>query len=632
MTKILHTIFRFFTVLVLMGFSGISFLFAEGTKQFRPDSAYFGDMQINDAAYTGGPTRPFALESNTDTLHRLYFHIANHTTEFVYIGFKHINVDGEIATWRIKDPNGNIVRTRANIPTSGNGYIRYYANAVAGPKISGSPANGYSPISFNPAMNGDFYIEFTTTATVAYHFDLFDVTVATSTSNRINGRLWSYCWDLSTRSFTNRCWSKYYSYSDDGFVTEFNMNGIQPYGFTVSCNNSGPNDRKSVEGDFARPQYKIFLNDPDPSVYPSGEIPIILQNLELVDTPFVGEPAKFALKMTQSGTVEMVIELNGTPGYQPGTEDIIIIKDVVANQSDTIVWDGIDGLGVQVDADGIVVSSADFYTGITHFPLFDPETNDVGYIVNRIRPLSGPAKIYWDDSDLSGGTTNVAGQYGPAHTWPYYFGDVRTMNTWWDGYRIDTMAQFTWNFKEGDPMPVELLSFNAKEKDNDVILNWSTASEVNNDFFTVENSENGIDFNAIGAVEGAGNSNSVLDYNFVDENPYELTYYRLKQTDYNGGFTYSQIVKVSFNEASDGDIFIVAANGEIKVMTDATESGQLQVNIYSLTGTLLYNNTTNVKDGSNTINMKPDIEGNSIYLVRICLNGHQTVNSKVYFN
>ncbi|MFH0866877.1 MAG: hypothetical protein V1904_11830 [Bacteroidota bacterium] len=614
------------TLLLVMNFS----VLAEGTKEFRPDSAYYGNMQINDLG------RPFALESNTDSLYRLYFHIKDHTKEYVYVGFKHINVSGETATWRIKDPNGNVVRNRASIPVSGSGYIKYYSQAVVGPRISLLPANGYQPLVFDPVMNGDFYIEFTTTlqgTSTAYHFDLFDLTVATTTTNRIKGRLWSYCWDLNTRSYTNRCWSKFYSYSTDGFVTQFDMNGIQPYGFTVACNNSGPTptERKSVNGNSTRPQYKVFLNDPDPIVYPSGEIPIILQNLVLVDTPFVGQPAKFALKMSQSGTVEMVIELNGTPGYQPNTEDIIIIKDVVANQSDTIVWDGIDGLGHQVDADGIVVSSADFYSGITHFPLYDPETNDQGYIVNRIRPVAGPCKIYWDDSDFSGGTTNVEGQYGPAHTWPYFFGDVRTMNTWWDGYRIDTMARFTWNFKD-DPMPIELLSFNAKEKDDNVILNWSTASEVNNDFFTIENSENGIDFNTIGYIEGSGNSNSVLDYNFVDENPYKISFYRLKQTDYDGGYTYSQIIKVSLNETSNGEIIIIAANGEIKVMTSDTENGQLQVNVYTLSGTLLFINSINVEDGSNTIKIKPDIEGNSIYLVSVSLNGQQPVNTKVYMN
>ena len=199
-----------------------------------------------------------------------------------------------------------------------------------------------------------------------------------------------------------------------------------------------------------------------------------------------------------------------------------------------------------------------------------------------------------------------------------------------------------WAIKDGDiiisnvsttgTLPVEFLEFSGKINNDKILLSWSTASEVNNDFFTVENSENGVDFNSIGYVEGAGNSNNVLKYSYVDENPYEITYYRLKQTDYDGGFTYSQIIKVSLHESSNGEIIIIAANGEINVITNAVESGQLHVNVYSLSGALLFNNSINVWNGSNTINVKPDISGNSIYLVSVSLNGQQPVNTKVYMN
>jgi hypothetical protein len=528
---------------------------AEGTKEFRPDSAYYGCMQINDIG------RPFALESNTDPLHRLYFHIKDYVNEKVYFGFKHIKIGTETATYRIKDPNGNVVYPttspyRRAIPTSGTGYIKYYANAVAGPKISTLPANGYTPIVFTPAMNGDFYIEFTTTATEKYLFDLFDLTIATSTSNRIKGRLWSNCWDLNTQSYTNRYWGKFYNYTTDGYVSEFNMNGIQPYGFTVSCNNYGVYDslmndenRKSVNGNHAVPLYKIFLNEPDIACYPSGETPVIMENLALVDTPFVGSPAKFTVKMSKSGTIEMVIDLNGTPGYQPNSEDVVLVQTVNEDEKDTIVWDGIDGLGNPVNTERVVVTSADFYSGLVHFPLYDPETNEYGYIVNRIRPVGGACKIYWDDSNFPDGTTNITGQYGPAHTWPYFFGDVRTMNTWWDGFRIDTMAIFEWSFREPEPMPVEFLEIKAAADDNHVDVIWSTASETNNDYFTVERSANGMDFITISVFDGAGNSNVVITYEYSDDNPISgISYYRIKQTDFDGKFAYSEIKAVRYSD------------------------------------------------------------------------------------
>jgi hypothetical protein len=590
---------------------------AEGTKEFRPDSAYFGNMQVNDMG------RPFALESNSDPLYRLYFHIKDYTTEKVYIGFNHILSGSETGTYRIKNPNGVVVKSRANIPSSGTGYIKYYSQAVAGPKISTLPANGYTPIVFTPAMNGDFYIEFTTSyqgTNTAYHFDLFDLTVATSTANRIKGRLWSYCWDLNTRSYTNRYWGKFYSYSDDAYVTEFNMNGIQPFGFTVSCNNSGPtpSDRKSVDGNSTRPQYKVFLNDPDVLCYPSGITPVIVENLALVDTPFTGQPALFTIKMSKSGTVEMVIELNGIPGYQPNTEDVILVQTVAENVKDTITWDGKDGLGVQVNSNQLCVSSADFYTGITHFPLYDPETNDQGYIVNRIRPVAGPCKIYWDDSNFPGGTTNVTGQYGPAHTWPYFFGDVRTMNSWWDGFRIDTMATFEWSFKDIE-MPIELYSFTAKVVDEKVELYWATASETNNNYFEIERNTDGTEWIKVCEVAGAGTTNQLKEYYSNDNNPVPgSSLYRLKQVDYDGKFSYSDPVYVNINQKElSYSVYpnpINSNNAEINILE--AKKGATEVIVYSEKGQIVYTKTY-CKDYNCVLKLNFDEYTNGIYVLYV---------------
>lgn len=88
-------------------------------------------------------------------------------------------------------------------------------------------------------------------------------------------------------------------------------------------------------------------------------------------------------------------------------------------------------------------------------------------------------------------------------------------------------------------LPVDLLTFSAYEESNKVELNWATASEMNNDHFTVERSADGINFSAIGQVKGAGNSAVVNEYRMSDELPSTTVYYRLKQTDYNGSFSYN---------------------------------------------------------------------------------------------
>ena len=94
-------------------------------------------------------------------------------------------------------------------------------------------------------------------------------------------------------------------------------------------------------------------------------------------------------------------------------------------------------------------------------------------------------------------------------------------------------------------LPIELIKFEAKYDNPVVHLEWITASEENNDFFTIEKSTNLNDITEVSRVKGAGNSLVQLTYTDIDENPFDgISYYRLKQTDYDGKFAYSEWVKV----------------------------------------------------------------------------------------
>ncbi|MFT3981324.1 MAG: T9SS type A sorting domain-containing protein [Ferruginibacter sp.] len=98
---------------------------------------------------------------------------------------------------------------------------------------------------------------------------------------------------------------------------------------------------------------------------------------------------------------------------------------------------------------------------------------------------------------------------------------------------------------EGGPMPVEFLSLAAVQKGSGVSVNWSTASELNNNYFDVERSTDGTTWNTIARVMGAGNSATVKNYNAYDAKPvagYNL--YRIRQVDIDGKFEYSSTVKV----------------------------------------------------------------------------------------
>lgn len=98
------------------------------------------------------------------------------------------------------------------------------------------------------------------------------------------------------------------------------------------------------------------------------------------------------------------------------------------------------------------------------------------------------------------------------------------------------------------PLPVKLISFTASVSGSIVNLDWKTASEVNNDYFQVQRSANGKDWQDLTRVKGAGNSYESITYNTVDQSPYHGTsYYRLKQVDFDGKYEYSIVESVSLN-------------------------------------------------------------------------------------
>lgn len=99
-----------------------------------------------------------------------------------------------------------------------------------------------------------------------------------------------------------------------------------------------------------------------------------------------------------------------------------------------------------------------------------------------------------------------------------------------------------------------MISFNASLNNNNVSLNWATASEVNNDYFTIERSKDGQNFEALLTKRGAGNSTVRRDYEANDPNPFQgYSYYRLKQTDYDGRFTYSKVETIKNKGGNDID-------------------------------------------------------------------------------
>lgn len=139
-------------------------------------------------------------------------------------------------------------------------------------------------------------------------------------------------------------------------------------------------------------------------------------------------------------------------------------------------------------------------------------------------------------------------------------------------------------------LPVELLYFNAEcASENEVIINWATASEINNDYFLVEKSINGINFEMIDSVKGAGTNNQLLEYSVKDLKPSsDINYYRLNQIDFNGEHKYSNIVEASCLTINDEFISYPNPTSE-----SITVKGNGRVSVYNVLGENIYESDVN---------------------------------------
>ena len=105
-------------------------------------------------------------------------------------------------------------------------------------------------------------------------------------------------------------------------------------------------------------------------------------------------------------------------------------------------------------------------------------------------------------------------------------------------------------------LPIELTYFTVEQKGNDIVFEWETATETNNDYFTIEYSIDGVNFYELTTKAGSGTTSEATSYNFVwNADKSGLFYFRLKQTDYNGEYSYSKVVALNFNKETIQGIY-----------------------------------------------------------------------------
>lgn len=174
---------------------------------------------------------------------------------------------------------------------------------------------------------------------------------------------------------------------------------------------------------------------------------------------------------------------------------------------------------------------------------------------------------------------------------------------------------------ESNPLPIELIRFAGNCGDGKVEVTWTTASETNNDFFTVQRSIDGVSFEDVTIVDGAGNSSSIINYSAVDYNPYGGTsYYRLKQTDFDGTSKYSDVAAVSCgNNVTDFNLVNAydQGNGTMAVVFNAGDNEPYTVTVYDIIGKQITETTGKAYSGQNQINIAVGDLARGIYMVNL---------------
>jgi len=189
-------------------------------------------------------------------------------------------------------------------------------------------------------------------------------------------------------------------------------------------------------------------------------------------------------------------------------------------------------------------------------------------------------------------------------------------------------------------LPIELLSFSGSCEKENVILNWSTASEINNNYFTIERSSDGTNFEPIETVQGAGNSSTIRSYEFTDSPPdgggqEGALYYRLKQTDYNGKYEYFGPISVTCSSNDEWNLILqnIPVQDELLATLLLPEDAKIKIEIMDLQGKIILlpfgKEGKEFSKGSNLLQVDTKNISCGVYFLKVYSNENQLVKKIV---
>jgi hypothetical protein len=185
------------------------------------------------------------------------------------------------------------------------------------------------------------------------------------------------------------------------------------------------------------------------------------------------------------------------------------------------------------------------------------------------------------------------------------------------------------------PLPIKLLSFTAKKSGDSGLLNWTTVIETNNDYFSIERSLDAMYFETIANVEGAGNNFTKINYSYNDVHvPNGTLYYRLKQTDFDGNYTYSEVIVLQTDENNSAHMTMQQPffdGSEIVTTICNITSSILNVEIIDLLCASLFAKTINPNDDTYVLTINAGIlTRDKVYILRVYTNKEVIYNKFIF--
>ncbi|MBN9381942.1 MAG: T9SS type A sorting domain-containing protein [Chitinophagaceae bacterium] len=315
----------------------------------------------------------------------------------------------------------------------------------------------------------------------------------------------------------------------------------------------------------------------------------------------LGENNNARITGTTGGTVNKTVTLNAPVSVNPGNIGVEITS--TANLGSTLIKRG----HVQQTSSG---------GGLSIHRYFDiiPTNNSA---------LSANLKFYYFDNELAGRNKPELTQWessdGGTH-WSYLGQDqLDNTNDWVLKNTIATFSRMTLASNINNPLPVQLLYFNATLNNGTTLLKWATANEFNNDHFELERSPKGDIFTWLASIKSHGNSDVQQYYEYTDPHPFDgNTYYRLKQVDIDGNFRYSPIVSVRTIADFSYSTYPNPAKDKFVLSINATTAGEGQFVLTDLSGKTLSVREVHLAAGSNTCEWDISRLPKGVYFLRSC--------------